>query len=203
VLAQARVALAGAGAVVTDAEPDLADADEVFLVLRGVRMAGSHGELLKTSRAGLKDTLVWNIEQGLALTAAEIAGALRRRSAIFSRMRAFLRSFDVLALPTVQVAPFPVEVEWPASVNGVPQRNYVDWLRSCSRITVTAHPAVSVPAGFTADGLPVGLQLVGRYGTDENLLSIAAAVADTILPALTPPALTPPALTPPGSGSAK
>ncbi|HEV3379913.1 MAG TPA: amidase family protein [Trebonia sp.] len=189
VLGRARTALAGAGAVVTDAEPDLADADEVFLILRGARMAGAFGSMLQTSRDQLKDTLVWNIEQGLALSAAEIAGALRRRSVLFGRMRTFLRSFDVLALPTVQVAPFPVEVEWLTSVDGVPQRNYIDWLRSCSRITVTAHPAVSVPAGFTADGLPVGLQLVGRYGTDEALLSIADAVGQVVLPAPARPAI--------------
>lgn len=187
VLGLARAALAGAGAVVTDAEPDLTDADEVFLVLRGLRMAGGFGTLLQTSRDHLKDTLIWNIERGLALTAAEIAGAMRRRSAIFGRMKAFLRDYDVLALPTVQVAPFPVEAEWVTSINGVPQRNYIDWMRSCSRITVTAHPAVSVPAGFTADGLPVGLQLAGRYGSDEQLLSIAGAVGQAISPAISRP----------------
>jgi amidase len=189
VLGQARTALAGAGADVTDDEPDLADADDVFLILRGVRMAGRYGEMLKTSRAGMKDTLIWNTEQGLALTAAEIAGALRRRSALFGRTKAFLGAYDVLALPTVQVAPFPVETEWVTDIDGVPQRNYIDWLRSCSRITVTAHPAVSVPAGFTTDGLPVGLQLVGRYGSDERLLAIAAAVGQAIAPAPSRPAL--------------
>jgi amidase len=193
VLAQARAALAGAGAAVTDAEPELAAADEVFLTLRGARMAGRYGTLLETSREHLKDTLIWNIEQGLALTAAEIAGALRRRSEIFGEMKAFLGGgFDVLALPTVQVAPFPVETEWPASVNGIPQRHYLDWMRSCSRITVTAHPAVSVPAGFTADGLPVGLQLVGPYGSDEHLLSIAGAVGQILLPSPARPVPAPP-----------
>ncbi|HSZ42456.1 MAG TPA: amidase family protein [Trebonia sp.] len=189
VLGQARAALAGAGAAVTDDEPDLTDADEVFLVLRGVRMAARHEAMLRTSRAGMKDTLIWNVEQGLALTAAEIGGALRRRSAIFGRMKAFLGAYDVLALPTVQVAPFPVETEWVTAIDGVPQRNYIDWLRSCSRITVTAHPAVSVPAGFTAGGLPVGLQLVGRYGSDERLLAIAAAVGEVIAPPPSRPAV--------------
>ena len=88
----------------------------------------------------------------------------------------------MLAAPTVQVAPFPVEQEWVTAINGITQDTYIDWLRSCSRITVTGHPAVSVPAGFTADSLPVGLQLAGRYGTDDRLLSIAGAVAQTLLP---------------------
>jgi amidase len=182
VLARARDALVAAGAVIVDAEPDLAEADEVFLVLRAVMMAGRYGALLETARDQLKDTLIWNIEQGLALTGPRVATAQRRHSEIFGRMKAFLVGYDVLATPTVQVAPFPVEQEWVTAVNGVPQDTYIDWLRSCSRITVTGHPAVSVPAGFTADGLPVGLQLVSRYGADERLLSIAGAVAGVILP---------------------
>jgi amidase len=189
VLSRARAALAGAGAIITDAEPSLADADEVFQVLRGVRMAGSFGALLRSHRDQLKDTVAWNIEYGLALTAAQIAAALRRRSAIFGRMKAFLRDYDVLAAPTVQVLPFTVEREWVSEINGVPQETYINWLRSCSRITVTAHPAVSVPAGLSADGLPAGLQLVGRYGTDERLLSIAGAVGQAITPSPGRPAI--------------
>jgi amidase len=195
VLARARELLAAAGAVVVDAEPDLADADEVFMVLRAVMMAGRYGALLETARDQLKDTLIWNIEQGLALTGPQVASAQRRHSEVFARMKAFLRGFDVLAAPTVQVAPFPVEQEWVTAINGIPQDTYIDWLRSCSRITVTGHPAVSVPAGFTADGLPVGLQLVGRYGTDVGLLSVAEAVARVLPPASAgPPAF--PALPP-------
>jgi amidase len=182
VLARAREVLAGAGAAVVDAEPDLADADEVFLVLRAVRMAGRFSSLLDTARDQLKDTLIWNIEQGLKLTGLQVATAQRQHSEIFGRMKAFLSGYDVLAVPTVQVAPFPVEQEWVTTINGLPQATYIDWLRSCSRITVTGHPAVSVPAGFTADSLPVGLQLVGRYGTDDRLLSIAGAVGRVLLP---------------------
>jgi amidase len=126
--------------------------------------------------------LIWNIEQGLALTGPRVATAQRQHSEIFGRMKTFLRGYDVLAAPTVQVAPFPVEQEWVTAIDGVPQDTYIDWLRSCSRITVTGHPAVSVPASFTADGLPAGLQLVGRYGTDDRLLSIAGAVARVLLP---------------------
>jgi amidase len=182
VLARAREALTAAGAVVTDAEPHLADADEVFQVLRAVMMAGRYGPLLQTARDQLKDTLIGNIELGLALAGPRVAAAMRQHSEIFSRTKAFLRAYDVLAAPTVQVAPFPVEQQWVTAINGVPQDTYIDWLRTCSRITVTGHPAVSVPAGFTAGGLPVGLQLVGSYGGDDRLLSVAGAVARTLLP---------------------
>jgi amidase len=180
VMGRARTALEDAGAIVTDADPGLADADDVFQVLRGVGMAGKFGSMLRSHRDQMKDTLVWNVEYGLGLTAERIAGALRGRSAIFGRMREFLRGFDVLALPTVQVLPFPVEREWLTHINGVPQETYIDWLRTCSRITVTGHPAVSVPAGLSTDGLPAGLQLVGSYGSDERLLAIAGAVGQVI-----------------------
>jgi amidase len=191
VLTRAREVLAAAGAVIVDAEPDLADADEVFLVLRAVMMAGRFGSLLETARDQLKDTLIWNIEQGLALTGRQVATAQRLHSEIFGRTRAFLRGYDVLAAPTVQVAPFPVEHEWVTAINGQPQDTYIHWLRSCSRITVTGHPAVSVPAGFTAAGLPIGLQLVGRYGADDRLLSIAGAAAPVLVPEPARPAPAP------------
>jgi amidase len=189
VLGRARTALTDAGAIITDAEPGLADADEVFQVLRGVLMAGRFAAMPRSDLDQLKDTLTWNIEYGLALTSAQVATALRRRSAIFGRMKAFLRQVDVLAAPTVQVLPFAAEREWVTEINGVPQETYIDWLRSCSRITVTAHPAVSVPAGLSAGGLPVGLQLVGGYGTDERLLSIAGAVGQVIAPSPGRPAI--------------
>jgi amidase len=191
VLTRAREVLAAAGAVIVDAEPDLADADEVFLVLRAVMMASRFGSLLETARDQLKDTLIWNIEQGLSLTGRQVATAQRLHSEIFGRTRAFLRGYDVLAAPTVQVAPFPVEHEWVTAINGQPQDTYIHWLRSCSRITVTGHPAVSVPAGFTAAGLPIGLQLVGRYGADDRLLSIAGAAAPVLVPEPARPAPAP------------
>ena len=89
----------------------------------------------------------------------------------------------MLALPAVQVVPFDVDTEWVREINGEPMATYIDWMRSCSRITVSAHPAVSVPAGVTPSGLPVGLQLVGPYGADRRLLEIAAAVMDALAPA--------------------
>jgi amidase len=90
-------------------------------------------------------------------------------------MQALLERYDALALPTVQVVPFPVEVEYPTEVAGRAMHSYIEWMRSCSRITVTGHPAVSVPGASTPDGLPVGLQLVGRWGADRALLELASA----------------------------
>ncbi len=179
VLASRRDSLAGAGCSVTDAAPGLSDADEVFEVLRAAGRAGL-APLLRGHPGQMKDTLVWNIEQGLALTGEQIAAARLARAEIFGRVKAFLSDgrYDVLALPTVQVVPFPVEQEWVTEIDGQPMSTYLEWMRSCSRVTVSAHPAVSVPAGRTDSGLPVGLQLVGRYGGDRRLLEIAAAIME-------------------------
>ena len=189
VLAACRQSMRDAGCEVVDAAPDLADADEVFGVLRAARMAGM-APLLRAHRDQVKATLAWNIEKGIALRGEQVAAARAARTEIFRRFGSFLADgrYEVLALPTVQVVPFPVEQEWVTEINGEPMATYIDWMRSCSRITVTAHPAVTVPAGLTPSGpdtaaLPVGLQLVGRYGADRRLLEIAAAIMELAAPA--------------------
>lgn len=119
--------------------------------------------------------MIWNIERGLALTARQVIRAQRLRAAHYLRMSAFLERFDVLILPVSQVVPFPVEVDWVRAIDGVPMATYIDWMQSCSLITMTSHPALSLPCGFTPGGLPVGAQIVGRYRGEAELLSFAAA----------------------------
>jgi amidase len=175
----ARPILEELGCVVAPAEPDLEDADEAFHVLRALGFVRSLSAELRADRGALKDTIVWNVEEGLALDAERIARAQSLRSALFRRMAVFLRTYDVLALPASLVPPFPVEQEWVHEIDGVRQQTYLDWMRACTRISVTAHPAISVPFAFTPDGLPVGLQLVGRYGDERGLLRLAAAIETT------------------------
>jgi amidase len=192
VLVAARDGLEQAGCEVADDAPHLSDADEVFQVLRAAGMA-EMAPLLRAHRDRIKATLAWNIDKGIALTGEQIAAARTRHAAIFDRVRSFLRDgrYEVLALPTVQVVPFDVNTEWVREINGAPMATYIDWMRSCSRITVSAHPAVSVPAGLTPVGLPVGLQLVAPYGADRRLLEIAGAVMNALIPG-SPPSLPPP-----------
>jgi len=176
VLEKARAALEGMGCTVEDVEPDLTAADEAFEVLRAVGFAQAFGPLLETHGNDLKDTVVWNTRLGLELTAERIGRAQALQTETFHRMRGLLADHDALALPVSQVAPFAVETEWVTEIAGTPMGSYLEWMRSCSRISVTAHPALSLPAGFTQGGLPIGLQLVGRHRGDLALLRLAAAI---------------------------
>jgi amidase len=183
-------ALRAAGATLVEAHPDFSGADEAFLTLRGLYFVEWLGELYETERARMKDTVVWNIEQGLALDAAAIARAQRLRTQVFRRVAAFLGGFDAFLLPTVQVLPFKLDVPYPTAIDGMPLVNYIDWLKTCYWISASGHPAVSVPCGRARDGdsppLPVGLQLVGRWGRDDALLDVAEAVESVLAP-LDPP----------------
>jgi amidase len=174
-LAPARSLFEGAGAVVDDAAPDLGDAPQIFQVMRAAQMEIGLGALHDGHPAELKDTVVWNIEEARRRSLTDFTDASRAHAALYERVRIFFDSYDVLALPAVQVPPFDVDVEWIREVNGVEMATYIDWMRSCSDISVTTCPAISVPAGFTSDGLPIGLQLVAAPRADLDLLKIARA----------------------------
>ena len=164
------------GCIVEEAFPDLADAGEIFRVQRGQIYAATHAEHLERHRGELKDTVIWNIEQGLKLTAREIGEAEVKRTQLFERVHAFFTRHEFLVLPTVQVLPFPVDEPWVRAIDGVPMPDYLEWMKSCWAITVTGHPAVSVPCGFSPEGLPVGLQIVGRFRDDFGVLQLAYAI---------------------------
>ena len=114
--------------------------------------------------------MTWNIERGLELTVADLSRATVLHAALAERVSEFFEPVDVLACPVTQVAPFDVELDWVHEIDGQPQQTYLDWMASAYLISVTGLPAISVPAGFTPDGLPVGLQLVGRRRADWELL---------------------------------
>ncbi|HEX9181707.1 MAG TPA: amidase [Burkholderiales bacterium] len=170
-----RKVLEALGCVVEDACPDFSGATEAFETLRAISFAQRFAPLLKTHRALLKDTVIWNIEQGLALDGARIARAEGLRTELFQRMRVFLEKYEFLVAPVNQLPPFPVDTEYPTEIAGVKLGNYLDWMKSCYYVTITSHPAISVPAGFTPGGLPVGMQIIGRYRDDFGVLQLAHA----------------------------
>lgn len=165
----------GLGCKVEDATPDLSDADEIFSVMRAWNMELSFGQLLKTKRSQMKDTVIWNIEEGRKLTGPQVGAAELKRTRLFQRMQEFMGKYDFLIAPVVQVLPFDVNVPYPTEINGTKLANYLEWMRSCYYITVTGAPALSVPCGFSAQGLPVGLQIVGRYQDDFGVLQMGHA----------------------------
>jgi amidase len=175
VLASQRASFAALGCSVEEATPDLADANEIFQTLRAWQYELSYGEHLDQHRDLLKDTVIWNIEAGRKLSGPRIGAAEAKRTALYERMRNFMQRYEFLILPVNQVPPFDVDQPFVTQINGVAMDTYIDWMKSCYFITVTGHPAISVPCGFTADGLPVGVQIVGRHQDDFGVLQLAYA----------------------------
>ena len=175
VIESRRAAFQDIGCQVEDACPDFDGANDAFMTLRAFGMAASRADMLKTHRHMLKDTLIWNIEQGLRLTAAEIGDAEIKRAALFDRIRQFMETYEFIIFPVSQRPPFDVGIPYPTEIDGVPMQTYIDWMRSCYYVTATGHPAISVPCGFTDDGLPVGIQIVGRHRAEFAVLQLAYA----------------------------
>ncbi len=167
--------VARSGAKVFGAWPDLALADGTFRTLRAWNFHAKYAALLEEHPTAFKQSLADNIRAGAGLTGTDVARAYASRTTLAERMRIFFERYDVLMLPVSQVPPFPADQEFPTSINGVLMESYLDWMRSAFYITVTGCPAISVPAGLTPSGLPVGVQLVAPHGADRRLLEVAAA----------------------------
>jgi amidase len=163
------------GCLVEETEPDFTDADEIFKVLRAWAFELNFSELLDTHPDQLKDTVIWNIQEGRKLSGPQIGKIERKRTELYHRVRRFMQKYDFIVLPVSQVPPFDVNQEYITEINGVKMETYIDWMKSCYYITTIGHPAISVPCGFTPDGLPVGLQIVGRHQDDVGVLQLACA----------------------------
>ena len=163
------------GCDIDEACPDFSDANEVFMSMRAASMAATRAEMLKTHRDQMKDTVIWNIEEGMKLNAADVGRAEVKRAALYERVRKFMEIYEFMVFPVSQHPPFDVTQPYLTEVNGVQMETYIDWMRSCYYITATGHPAISVPCGFTDDGLPVGVQIVGRHQSEFAVLQLAYA----------------------------
>ncbi len=175
-----RERLAADGIIVEEAHPDLSEAHECFHVLRAFDFALSKAELLRTKRDQLKPEVIWNIEEGLKLTVEKIERAEAQRVAMTARTLAFFEKYDLLLSPATIVAPYPIENRYVAECDGKKFDNYVEWLGIVYAITLVCCPALSMPCGFTASGLPVGLQMVAPPRGEAQLLSGARAMEDIL-----------------------
>jgi amidase len=163
------------GCIVEQAEPDFAPAEVAFRILRAWNTANSYGERLRQHPDGFKDTLKGEIEEGLRLSGLDVAQAETAHGQLWRRFQAFLEKYEYFVLPTTQLPAFDVTMPYPTEITGVKFTSYIDWMKSCWYISATGNPAASVPAGFTPDGLPVGVQIVGRNREDFSVLQLAHA----------------------------
>jgi amidase len=175
VLETHRSTFSNLGCIVEDAEPDFTDADQIFKIVRAWAFESKFSPLLTDHRDEIKDTVIWNVEAGQKQTGPQLAWAERQRTQLYHRVREFMQTYEFLICPVSQVPPFPIEQPYISEINGVEMQTYIDWMKSCYYITVLGLPAVSVPCGFTPDGLPVGIQIVGRHQDDFGVLQLAAA----------------------------
>jgi amidase len=163
------------GMIVEEAAPDLAEADSIFLTLRAFRSGATYAPLLAQNRALLKPEAIAEIEQGQALSTAAVADAMVRHGQLLDRMRRFEERYAFTLCAVNQLPPFDAAIDWPKEIDGVAMEHYIAWQKSCYWITATFRPAISVPAGLTPEGLPVGIQIVGRYRDDFGVLQLGAA----------------------------
>ncbi|HLW75412.1 MAG TPA: amidase [Bryobacteraceae bacterium] len=163
------------GCIIDQAEPDWRGIDEAFRIFRAWNFLALSEEIPQEHHGELKDTIRWEIERGRELTAADLARAEVSRAAAWDRMRRFFEIYDYFILPTTQVSPFDVERPYPTEIAGVKMATYIDWMKSCYWISMLECPAISIPCGFTLQGLPVGLQIVGRHRDEFSVLQLAHA----------------------------
>ena len=175
VLAGRRQVFTSLGCQVVDDQPNFRDADEVFKAWRAWAFEHKFRRLLETNRDQLKETIIWNAEEGAKLTGPELATIEQKRTRLYHRVREFMQTHDYLVFCVSQVPPFPIDVPYVTEISGQKMETYIDWMKSCYYISAIGLPAISVPAGFTADGLPVGLQIVGRHQDDFGVIQLAYA----------------------------
>jgi amidase len=163
------------GCIVEQAEPDFAPAEIAFRMLRAWNSANTYRVRLQAHPEAFKDTLKREIEEGLRLTAAELGDAETAHAQLWRGFQTFLEKYEYFVLPTTQLPPFDVDIPYPTEIAGVKFDSYIDWMKSCWYISATGNPAASVPGGFTPEGLPVGIQIVGRNKEDFSVLQMAHA----------------------------
>jgi amidase len=163
------------GCVVEHDEPDFSGVSEAFATLRYAFSYAQYAPLVRERPEWVKDTIRFEVAQAERLTGADMGNALARQARMYEQSHEFFTRYDYFVLPVTQVAPFDVSTPYPMAIAGTPMATYIDWMRSCSYVTFMSNPAISIPGGFTSDGLPVGVQIVGRHREDLSVLQLAHA----------------------------
>src|SRR5579863_8372162 len=170
-----RKAFENLGCIVEEAEPNLAGAAEAYDTLRAWGYASGYAQVVKNHREQVKDTIIWEVERGLKLSAADIAHAQNLHSQVWDGMRMFQEKYEYFIVPSTQVPPFDVNQPYVTEIEGVRMKTYTEWMKCCWLISILENPAISMPCGYTPEGLPVGLQIVGRHRDEFSVLQMAYA----------------------------
>ncbi|HVG71618.1 MAG TPA: amidase [Vicinamibacterales bacterium] len=165
----------GLGCAIEEAEPDFTGVAEAFAALRYTSNYAQNSALVRQRPEWVKDTIKFEVAEAERLTAADVGRAIARQTLMYDQSRQFFEKYEYFVLPVTQVAPFDVSIPYPTSIAGTAMTTYIDWMRSCWYVSFMSNPAISVPAGFTAAGLPVGLQIVGRHRDEWSVLQLAHA----------------------------
>ena len=163
------------GCVVEEAEPSFEGIDDAFPTLRHLSYHSSYAAMARQRPDWIKDTIHWEIREAERQSAADVARASTRQARAYADSQQFFSRYEYFILPVTQVMPFDVTIAYPTNIAATSMSTYIDWMRSCWYITFLANPAISVPAGFSPAGLPVGLQIVGRHRADWSVLQLAHA----------------------------
>jgi amidase len=163
------------GCTIDNAHPDMPEVFDVNRTLRGLVFAFQLAQLTADQRKQIKQSVQWDAAQGEKLSGLEVAEAEYKRANIVRNVNKFMETYEFLVLPVTQVSPFKVELEYPTEINGKKMRSYLEWMEILYAITLTGLPAISVPVGFNKEGLPLGLQIVGRRNDDLGVLQLAHA----------------------------
>ena len=163
------------GCIVEDAEPDFSGANESFLAWRHWSTELSFGDLLSEHGDQLNEYIHWHVEEARKLTGPYLARVEAKRSELYQRLCGFKGEYEFFVLPVNQVLPFDVNQHYPTEIAGVKMENYIAWMKSAYYISAAGNPAMAVPCGFSASGLPIGLQIVGRHHDEWGVLQLAYA----------------------------
>jgi amidase len=165
----------GLGCNVEEAEPDFSDANECFVVWRHWSDEARFGDILEANSDKLNEYVHWQVEGGRKLTGHDLSRVEAKRTALYQRMRVFMEKYEFFVLPVNQVLPFDVRAHYPTEIAGVKMENYIAWMKSAYYISAVGNPAISVPCAFSENGLPIGIQIVGRHNDDWGVLQMAYA----------------------------
>ena len=163
------------GCIVEEAEPDFEGVDQAFTTLRYTVNYPRFSAVIREREEWVKDTIKYEVAQAERLTGADLGRAMARQTLMFDQSRRFFERYEYFVLPVTQVEPFDVNIHYPTRIEGSEMKSYIDWMRTCWYVTFMSNPAISVPAGFTTRGLPVGIQIVGRHRDDWSVLQMAHA----------------------------